>query len=487
VQGRIAPTVVVGLDVGTSGARAVAVDVGGDVLAEGTAPLPAHGQPLPPGWFEQEPCAWWQAACAALRAMAAGLGGRGVEAIAVSSTSGTVCLVSADGSPLGPAIMYSDIRSGAEAAEAQAAGHELATALGYRFSPSFALPKLLWLARHRPADLARARWFLAPADYVAGCLSSEWGVTDWTNALKAGYDLLAGRWPSFIADLGLPPERFPRVVAPGEPIGRVSAGAAAETGLPAGTQVLAGLTDGCASQLSTAAVAPGDWNSTLGTTLVVKGVSDRLVSDPEGRIYSHRHPEGHWLPGGSSSTGGEVIARRFPATELDRLNQAALGRAPTDLIIYPLVRRGERFPFLHPEAEGFALGDSPDEETLYTACLEGVGYLERLCYEVLEHIGFVVGDTIYAAGGANRSLAWLQLRADITGRRLAVPWTSGAAMGAAVLAAGRVWYGSLTAAARKLVRIERVFEPRPELRGAYNERYGRFVAALMERGYLRGP
>ncbi|MDI7275538.1 MAG: FGGY-family carbohydrate kinase, partial [Anaerolineae bacterium] len=470
----------------TSGARAVAVDPDGGVLAEGTAPLPASERPLPPGWFEQEPAAWWQAACAALQSAMARLAGRRVEAIATSSTSGSVCLVAADGTPIGPAIMYSDVRSRAEAEMVQAAGRELADALGYRFSPSFALPKLLWLARHRQADVERARWFLAPADYLTGHLSGEWGVTDWANALKAGYDLQAERWTPFIAALGLSLERFPRVVAPGTPVGRVSPQAAVETGIPAGTPVLAGVTDGCASQFSTAAVAPGDWNSTLGTTLVVKGVSDRLVRDPEGRIYSHRHPEGHWLPGGSSTTGGEAIAQRFPAADLDRLNAAALRLAPTDLIVYPLARRGERFPFVRPEAEGFVLGDAADDETLFTACLEGVGYVERLCYQVLERIGFAVGDTLYAAGGANRSLPWLQLRADITGRRLAVPQVSGAAMGAAVLAAGQVWFGRLTTAARRLVRIERVVEPRRELCAAYDERYARFLAALTERGYLNG-
>ncbi len=476
--------VVVGLDLGTSGARAVAVDPSGRVVAEGAADLPAPKQALPPGWFEQEPEEWWAAARTALAAMSAGLEGTTVEALATSSTSGTVCLVDEGGAALGPALMYSDGRARAEAEAVQAAGQALAERLGYRFAASFALPKLLWLARYRPADVAAARWFLAPADYLAGRLTGVWGVSDWSNALKTGYDLLDLAWPPFIGALGLPLDRFPTVVAPGTPVGRVSPGAAQATGLAAGIPVLAGVTDGCASQFSTGTVAPGDWNSTLGTTLVVKGVSSTLVHDPLGRIYSHRHPEGHWLPGAASTTGGEAISARFAPEALARLNAQALEAAPTSLLVYPLARRGERFPFVHPEAEGFILGASDDPLTLYTAHLEGVAYVERLSYEVLAGIGFAVGDTLYVAGGANRSPAWLQLRADITGRRLAVPQTSGAAMGAAVLAAGRVWHGGLTSAARQMVHIERYVEPRPELAAAYDERYARFVEALRERGYV---
>mgnify|MGYP005841296919 CR=1 FL=1 len=480
----LAVDAVVGLDLGTSGARAVAVDCTGRVLAQGAADLPPAPPGLPPGWFEQQPADWWRAACAALRAATAALGDAPIEALATSGTSGTVCLVDAAGAAVGPAIMYSDTRATEEAAAVQAAGQELAGRLGFRFNASFALPKLLWLARHRPHEVARARWFLSPADYIAGRLTGAFGFTDWTNALKCGYDLAAGRWPDLIAGLGLPLERFPQVLAPGAPRGQVSEAAAQETGLPPGTLVLAGATDGCASQFSTGAASPGDWNSTLGTTLVVKGVSACLLSDPQGRVYSHRHPEGHWLPGAASTTGGEAIAARFGRQQLDRLNAQALQMAPTSLLVYPLVRRGERFPFAHPQAEGFALGGCDDRATWYTAHLEGVAYVERLAFQVLEEIGFAVGETVYAAGGANRSPAWLQLRADIGGRRLAVPAVSGAAMGAAILAAGQVWYPGLAAAARHLVRIERVVEPRPQLRAAYDERYARFLKALQERGYL---
>ncbi|MGQ9682351.1 MAG: FGGY-family carbohydrate kinase [Anaerolineae bacterium] len=481
-----ADSVVIGIDLGTSGVRAVAVDAQGRIAAEGTAPLNCEVKGLPAGWFEQEMAPWWAAACAALRQTTTHLAGAPVEAIGVSGTSGTLCALDDAGAPVRPAVMYSDSRSRHEAAEAQAAGTEVAAALGYRFSPSFALPKLLWVLRHEPDVAARARWFLSPSDWLIGRLSGAWGVSDWTNALKWGYDVRRGAWPEYMRDLGVPVERLPRVSAPGAQVGGVTAPAAAQTGLPPGAPVLAGVTDGCGSQFSTGAVAPGEWNSTLGTTLVVKGVSTELLRDPLGRLYSHRHPEGHWLPGAASTTGGEAIASRFAAGELDALNAVALQCAPTDLIVYPLVRRGERFPFVAPEAEGFVLGQAEDRAIFYAAHLEGVAYVERLAYQVLEQIGLPVGPDLYAAGGANRSAAWLQLRADITGKRLRVPRTSGAAMGAALLAAASAWHGSLSEAARAMVHIEREVEPRPHLRAAYDERYGRFLCELERRGYWAG-
>ncbi len=233
-----------------------------------------------------------------------------------------------------------------------------------------------------------------------------------------------------------------------------------------------------------AAVAPGDWNSTLGTTLVLKGVSEQRLNDPLGRIYSHRHPDGFWLPGGASSTGADCLAQRFAPQRLAQLNAAALEHSPTDLIIYPLVRRGERFPFYKPEAEGFILGATDDERVYYAAHLEGLAYVERLAYEVLESLDAAVGATIYAVGGATQSAAGLQIRADVLGKCLRVPEVPSGAMGAAILAARACAFESVAAAAGHMVRYRETVEPRGQYGAAYEERYQRFLAACRARGYL---
>jgi sugar (pentulose or hexulose) kinase len=514
----------VGLDVGTQGARSVAVALSGEqqddpeaqqgagaaaarAIASATYPFPAGTTPsdLPPRYVEQRPDGWWQAALACLRQVTTQLGEAGVSpqdvgALSVTSTSGTLCLLNEAGEPLIPALMYNDSRAGEEAAEVQAAGSELANCLGYRFNASFALAKLLWVARHQLDILERARYIAHAADFITGRLCGAYDVTDYSNALKTGCDLAPqgrspiGCWPDFIGGkLALPVHKLPRVIAPGEVIGTVTARAAAESGLRAGTPVVAGMTDGCAAQIAAGAVAPGDWSSTLGTTLVIKGVTEDLMRDPQGRIYSHRHPDGYWLPGGASNTGGEILESRFPGADLVALDRRAAELSPTDLVAYPLARRGERFPFVRAGAEGFVVpfGGAPKEaaeeaspETLFASYLEGVAYLERLAYETLVSLGAQVGDVIRVAGGGARSDDWLQIRSDVLDRALLRPTETSAAMGAAILAASRTHFDGLIPAARAVVRADRRVEPRPAMSEHYEARYRAFLAACAERGYV---
>jgi xylulokinase len=410
---------------------------------------------------------------------------KAIAALAVTSTSGTILPVAANGGPLRSAIMYNDSRAQTEAEEVQAAGGELAAALGYRFNASFALAKILWLRRYEPQLFEIAHRFIHATDFITGRLTGEYGVTNYSDALKTGFDLLQGCWPAFIEHkLGIPHKQLPAVVRPGTPLARTSSTCAEVTGLPAGLAVLAGMTDGCTSQISTGAIAPGDWNSTLGTTLVIKGVTEQLLLDPQGRIYSHRHPDGYWLPGGASNTGGEAIALRFPQEKWVDFNAQALELAPTNVIIYPLARLGERFPFAQARAEGFVIGQPASEAINYVAHLEGVAYVERLAYEVLADIGAPVSDTIYSAGGATRSQAWSQIRADILGRKLVRPELTGGAIGAAIIAAAGTWYEGLIPATRAMVRLVEQIEPRPALQAAYEARYQRFKEACAAQGYI---
>jgi sugar (pentulose or hexulose) kinase len=504
-----------GLDVGTQGARALLCSAPEDALSKG---LDRQGRVvaqaaqafstetvlsnLPPGHAEQMPQGWWQAAVACLRQVAASVRPETIGALSITSTSGTLCLLDSAGEPLMPALMYNDARANEEADQVQSVGADLADRLGYRFNSSFALAKLVWLAQHRPQVLDRARYIAHAADFIVGRLCGVYNITDYSNALKTGYDLspraegdIADHWPSFLEDkLHLPVDKLPRVVAPGQVIGGLTDDASRLTGLQPGTPVVAGMTDGCAGQIAAGAVAPGDWNSTLGTTLVIKGVTQNLLRDPQGRIYSHRHPDGYWLPGGASNVGGEILASLFPGADLAALDRQAAERIPTPLISYPLARRGERFPFVRPDAQAFALpycqeeGEAesaapPDTGTRYAAQLEGVAYVERLAYEMLESLGGTVGPVIRVAGGA-RSDIWLAIRASVLNRELLCPAETGAAMGAAVLAASRTHFEGVIPAARAMAHTERGVQPRPDLVDRYEERYQCFRAACAERGYM---
>lgn len=482
---------VLGIDVGTQGARVIVADLTGAVKAEVTEAFPPEtlvstGE----GAFEQDPRMWRIAVESCLRGVVAtlreqGLDADAIAAAAVTSTSGTLCLCDTHGEPVGNAIMYSDTRAAEVVPALRAASVFWEEKVGTRMGASYALAKAVWLAEHEPRRLDEARWLLSPADLVAAWLTGAPGYADWTSALKWGYDVLDLQWPSFIWELlSLPQEKLPRVVAPGQPVGQISPATARATGLSPRTVVAAGATDGNASQLASGAASLGDWNSTLGTTLVLKGVTDALVCDPEGRIYCHRHPDGYWAPGGASSTGADCLTLRFGVDRLDALNALALKRAPTDLIVYPLTRRGERFPFVRPDAEGFCLGESTDEATLYAAYLEGMAYVERLAYEVVASLGARVGKRIYCAGGGSRSQAGLQIRADVLGKELVVPEHESGAMGAAMLAARSVHYAKVEDAVANMVRLRSPVIPRPERADAYAERYSRFVEACRQRGYL---
>jgi xylulokinase len=380
--------------------------------------------------------------------------------------------------------MYSDRRAAQEAAELNLAAADLCARLGYRFDASFGLPKLRWLRRHAPDQLAAAARVAHAADLIVGRLTGEYAVSDWSHALKSGYDLQSLRWPEEVmAALDLPLAKLPRVVAPASVIAGVSRAAAAETGLPPTAIVVAGMSDGCAAQIAGGAAEPGQWLSVLGTTLVLKGVSATLPRDPQGRVYAHRHPDGHWLPGAASNTGGAALAVRFPGADLAALDARAAALTPGGAICYPLQGVGERFPFVAPAAEGFLLGAGDDREAEYTATLEGVAYLERLAYAELERLGYVVAGPIRAAGGGARSPVWLQIRADVLGRALAVPREVEAAFGAAVIAAAARAHPGLGAATRAMSHARAEVQPRADA-ARYEAPYARFVAELRARGYL---
>jgi sugar (pentulose or hexulose) kinase len=354
--------------------------------------------------------------------------------------------------------------------------------LGYRIQPSWALPKLLWLLAER-ADGGRGARLAHQADLVTRRLTGREVPTDSSHALKTGYDLLRDAWPEEVmAALGIPARVLPEVVRPGITLGVVGRSGAEASGLRQGTPVIAGMTDGCAAQLATGALAVGDWSSALGTTLVLKGVSAQPILDPHGALYSHRAPDGDWLPGGASSVGGGALAGPFAGRDLGALDRGAAAREPAGIVAYPLVSRGERFPFAVPEAEGFVLGEPADEADHFAGLLQGVAYVERLCLDYLDLLGAPIDGKLSFTGGATRSRYWCQLRADVLGREARIVEHPEPAFGMAVLAAsaGR----SVAETAAELVRVDEVIEPRADPAARFREPYLRLVEELEGRGWL---
>jgi xylulokinase len=397
-----------GIDVGTGGVRAMAVTESGQVAAVASVAFEPEILAPQQGRHEQPPQAWWRAVCQTTAAVVDQLSRKypsvqhRLAAVSVDGTSGTLVALNRAGEPLRPALMYNDPRSSDEAAALNDAAGEFCGKLGYQFNASFALAKIAWLRRHEPAVFDEAARFVHQTDYVVERLTGQPAISDYSNALKTGYDLIEERWPAWIEQhLGIV-SRLPNVAAPGSLIGMVSGMAAAETGLPEGLCVVAGATDGTAAFLASGARRVGDYNTTLGTTLVFKGISSQICRHSQGVIYCHKLPGGRWLPGAASNVGTDWIGAMFPGADLPAMDAAAAAGLPSRCVAYPLIRSGERFPFLAPAAQGFFLEELSDGADRYAACLQGVALAERLGYQVLDaaaanSVG--EGDRCSAVGG----------------------------------------------------------------------------------------
>ncbi|MCS0606382.1 FGGY-family carbohydrate kinase [Streptomyces sp. LP11] len=460
-----------GIDLGTQGVRALLVTADGRVVGGGSAPL-LRGR-RDGLRHEQDPGEWWEAVCAACREafVRAPVGVR-VGGVAVCGTSGTVLLTDTTGRPLSPALMYDDRRATADAARLRSAG--------FTVQDTWALPKARWLTEtYGPGRVTHQ------PDVITARLVGRRVPSDSSHALKTAYDLVREAWPDLT---GLPRGALPAVVSPGTRLGEVCVPAAEATGIPAGTPVLAGMTDGCAAQIAAGALREGAWNSVLGTTLVLKGAAARPVPDPTGVVYNHRAPDGTWLPGGASSVGAGVLTARFPGADPARLDARAAAFEPSGAVAYPLVSPGERFPFLAPDATALLLGDPADEADLWAALLQGVAFTERLCLDYLHHLGAPLDGPLTFTGGGTRSAYWTQLRADVLGRPARVPARPEPALGMAALAAYGTGAGpTLADVAEHMARPGTTIHPRPDRTARFAEPYARLVGELESRGWLPGP
>ena len=311
----------IGIDVGTQGGRVVLIDSSGNIIGSQEEIFPLDDQFRE----EQSPTLWWEVCLRLLKLLiseaVSEISLSDLKAMSVTSTSGTVIPLDQKMQPLHNAIMYSDKRSTAEGKICRALASKYHPAGYTGFNSSSGLSKMLWFVRNFPEKVPHIAKWIHACDFLIGKLTDRWGISDCTNALKSGYDVRDGDWPSYLyQQLPLKKEWFPEVVTSGTPIANISPQMAHALGLSQSVIIVAGMTDGCASQIASGAVKLGDWNTTIGTTLVVKGVTENEMKDPEERLYNHRHPEGYWMPGGASNIGADWIAMEF-SEELTSLNE----------------------------------------------------------------------------------------------------------------------------------------------------------------------
>lgn len=467
-----------GIDMGTQGARVALLNEQGTQVAAFDEAFNFTEKSRE----EQSPLEWWSACKRLIKKISETVSDLdNLKSVTVTSTSGTIIPINESGVPLHNAIMYSDPRSEAEALICKAAADQFVKR-GYKaFNSSSGLPKMLWyLNTYGEKDLYK---FIHAADFISGSLSGRFDVTDYTNALKSGYDLHENQWPKYILDLGIKKEWLQTVVSSGEPVGVVKCDLAKEWNLPESVIITSGMTDGCVSQVASGAVAPGQWNTTIGTTLVVKGVTRFEIEDPQGSIYNHKHPEGYWMPGGASSTGGDWVSAFFKKDELESLNLAAARLIPTGIPAWPLLQKGERFPFFSPQAEGFWPQDE-GQELMFSACMEGVAYIERYAYERIKELSGEEVKEVYSAGGGSNSDTWMSIRSSVLNVPINKMMNTSGAAGAAVLGASKTYYPGIAKAAEMMIKIDKKILPNPDWVEKYEEGYKNFIEELKKRKYL---
>jgi xylulokinase len=475
---------VLGLDIGTQGVRAIVVNEQGIQIAKKSKSFSRFSSSENSAYKEQDPDDWLCAAYDVIGDCVRQLKGDKIDAAAIDGTSGTILALDDKKRPLFSGIMYNDTRSDSLVEIVNGAAKRFTKELGYVFNSSFALPKILWV-KENLNDLYKKTWkFVHQSDYIYGNLTGIFDLTDYSTALKTGYDLVGEKWPDFMSVLGIDREKLPFVNAPGKRMGTVTALAAEKTGLSQDTVFYTGATDGIASSLAAGLCLPGEWATVIGTTMVFKGITQKLVLDPLGRVYSHKHPEGWWLPGGASNVGGRCLDEMFGKGNLKEYDKGVSNFLPSGDITYPLTITGERFPFIKQDAQGFYIGDQNNIRKKYAAVMEGVGYTERFSYDMLRDIGCEVGDIILTAGGASKSSIWTQIRANILQKQLRISGCTEAAAGSAILAVSGVLGCKISEAVRSMVRFTATFDPDEKLKNRYDELYGRFVEECKRRFQL---
>lgn len=413
---------VIGLDLGTSGVRAVAVDASGKILALGSATLTATK--ITGARREQSPEDWWNGCRTALDELSQKLDLSAARAIAVDATSGTILPVDNHNRPLAAARMYDDADTGNLDAKIKTLAPRESAAHG---ATSPAARALEWV------KLPRLHCILHQADWINGCLGATNWQTDENNALKTGYDPVSRNWPDWLRGFGLSPGLLPEVVPVGTPIGQVSAQAAIALGIPEGITIAAGTTDGCATFLASGATEPGEASTALGSTIVLKLLSDRPIFAPELGIYSHRLGD-TWLAGGASNCGGKTLLQSFTAEQLVALESSLNPAKPTGTDYYPLPAVGERFPIadakLAPRLTPRPASDAEFLQGIY----EAFARVEQTGYAKLRELGCPTLCNVRHAGGGSRSATWMTLRANALNVPQLPAWSEEAAAGAARLA-----------------------------------------------------
>ncbi len=410
-----------GLDFGTSGARACVLNDAEAVIHEDRLAYPDAAA--------QTPLDWREALLTLIQRLPIAIAAE-LQGIAIAATSATVLLCDEELDPTSPALLYFDNRALEEAERLK----QLAPSGHISCNATSGLAKFLWLTRH--SDITNSAHFMHQADWLAALLTGMGGISDYHNALKTGYDVEHLCWPDWIKNLPHA-HLLPQVVAPGTTLAHVSPGIAQHFKLNPTCTVRAGTTDSIAGFIATGVCEPGAAVTSLGTTLVLKLLSTRRVEAAQYGVYSHRYGD-LWLASGASNVGGGVLRQYFNDAQLAELSQRIDAAADSPLDYYPLPRTGERFP-INDSTLAPRLAPRPaDDAQFLHGLLQGIGRIEAAGYARLAELGASSLKSVTTTGGGAKNPVWKKIRERLLDVPVATAQRAEAAFGAALLASGKV-------------------------------------------------
>lgn len=483
-----------GIDIGTSGTRTVIVRPDGHVMAAATGDHQPMNMPKP-GWAEQDPEDWWQAAIQSIRAalQSAGLSGSDIAAIGLSGQMHGVVLLDQLNSVLRPALIWCDQRSQEQCdwITQQVGAERLIQLVLNPALTGFSAPKLLWVRDHEPRIFERAAHFLLPKDFVRLRLTGDFAtdVSDASGTLL--FDVAHRRWSKEMLEaLDLDASLLPKAYESPEITGVISRETALTTGLKAGTPVVAGGGDQAASAVGNGIVLPGLTSATLGTSGVIFTYTEAPKLDPKGRIHTFCHAvPGKWHVMGVTQGAGLSLrwfrehlgawetwyARQTDGDPYDLIIKEAEKIPPgSDGLLFLPYLMGERTPHLDAQARGmwFGLTASHHRGHLIRSILEGVAFSLRDSLEIFDELTIPV-ERILASGGGSRNFLWRQIQADIYRRELVTLQESeGSAFGAALLAGvGGGLYASVPQSADEAIQVRERLAPQPAHSKIYDQYY----------------
>lgn len=473
----------IGIDLGTSASKFLLVDEVGRVLNTVTKEYPLS---FPrPGWSEQDPAHWWQACLAGVPELLAGFDAKQVAGIGVGGQMHGLVALDAAGNVLRPAILWNDGRTAAQVdyLNETVGNDKLSAWTGNIAFAGFTAPKLLWMRQNEPDLFARIAKILLPKDYLVYRLTGV-HATDYSDASGTLLlDVAHKRWSSEMLDLcGVTEAQMPTLFDSWQPVGTLTAAAAAALGLPTDVVVCAGAGDNAAAAIGTGTVGEGRCNISLGTSGTVFISSEQFRVDLHNALHAFAHADGGFhLMGCMLSAAScnkwwmeDILHDGDYAAAQEAIVPEKLGRSHVFYLPYLM---GERSPINDTNARAVFLGMTMDttRADMTQAMLEGVAFALRDSVEIARSLGLDISRSTLCGGGS-RSPLWRTILANVLGIPLDLPATEqGPGYGAALLAlvaCGR--YRNVAEVSRAMLHIQATVQPDPELTALYDARYAEF-------------